>query len=65
MVSTDQQVYSFGQDIRIDFINPEPQDGDWIGLYAATTNSNAVFEGEMWTFVCNRQSQCSGLVRDT
>jgi hypothetical protein len=64
-VATNQQIYSFGQAIVVDFSTAEPQDGDWVGIFAATTDSNAVFEGELWTFVCNRQSRCPGLVGST
>eukprot|EP00934_Nitzschia_sp_Nitz4_P007706 Nitzschia sp. Nitz4//scaffold101_size76361//23145//25622//NITZ4_005598-RA/size76361-augustus-gene-0.8-mRNA-1//-1//CDS//3329532146//7696//frame0 len=51
---------AIGQEIDINFVNCDPEVGDWIGIYDKNSDATALDTAPLWTYTCGGQSGCVG-----
>jgi hypothetical protein len=54
--TTNKQSYAVGENILVTFRNGDLKDGDWIGIYPASTSSTKLLEPTLFVWTCGSQT---------
>lgn len=61
-IRTNERSYFAHEEIVVTFLNSNPRNGDWIGIFKESEPLNNLREGEFWMWVCGGKDRCSGPV---
>jgi len=57
-VSSSKRVYEFEEPLDVDFVNTNPQNGDWLGIYRRSMDpSQTTNDGALWKYTCGDQHE--------